>query len=77
MAAMHSSHVNAKMAEAAKKTKSGLYDQLKDSPWVINDFVNATYGFGSAKEMNEDMKRDWLDQFTMQDVEVAYENGFL
>ena len=39
------------------KFKSGLYDLLIDTPKVMDAFINATCGLGTAKSMDEDMKK--------------------
>lgn len=59
------------------KFKSGLYDLLIDTPKVMDAFINATCGLGTAKSMNEGMKRDWLDQFTADDVLILWNSGWM
>lgn len=59
------------------KFKSGLYDELVDTPKVMNAFINATCGFGTADSMDESMKRDWLDQFTADDVLIMWNGGWM
>ena len=59
------------------KFKSGLYDLLKDTPKVMDAFINATCGLGTAKSMDESMKRDWLDQFTDDDVLMLWNSGWM
>lgn len=59
------------------KIKSGLYDELVDTPKVMNAFINATCGLGTAENMDEDMKRDWLDQFTSDDVLMMWNSGWM
>lgn len=59
------------------KIKSGLYDELIDTPKVMDAFINATCGLGTAKSMDEDMKRDWLDQFTADDVLMLWNSGWM
>ena len=57
--------------------KSGLYDELVDTPKVMNAFINATCGLDTAGSMDESMKRDWLDQFTADDVIMMWNNGWM
>lgn len=59
------------------KFKSGLYDLLIDTPKVMDAFINATCGLGTAASMDEDMKRNWLDQFTPDDVTMLWNNGWM
>ena len=57
--------------------KSGLYDLLIDIPRVMNAFINATCGLGTAASMDNDMKRKWLDQFTEDDVIMLWNSGWM
>ncbi len=59
------------------KIKSGLYDELVNTPKVMNAFINATCGLGTADSMDDDMKRDWLDQFTTDDVLMMWNSGWM
>ena len=59
------------------KFKSGLYDLLIDTPKVMDAFINATCGLGTAASMDEDMKRNWLDQFTPDDVIMLWGSGWM
>lgn len=59
------------------KFKSGLYDELIDTPKLMDAFINATCGLGTAKSMDEGMKRDWLDQFTADDVLMLWNSGWM
>lgn len=59
------------------KFKSGLYDLLIDTPKVMDAFINATCGLGTAKSMDEGMKRNWLDQFTDDDVLMLWNSGWV
>lgn len=59
------------------KFKSGLYDLLIDTPKVMDAFINATCGLGTAKSMDEDMKKDWLAQFTDDDVLMLWNSGWM
>ena len=60
-----------------EKLKSNLYDILSVEPIVMDAFINATCGVGTASSMNDDMKRDWLDQFTFDDVVMMWNNGMM
>lgn len=59
------------------KFRSGLYDLLIDTPKLMDAFINATCGLGTAKWMDENMKRDWLDQFTDDDVLMLWNSGWM
>lgn len=59
------------------KLKSNLYDTLSIEPVVMDAFINATCGLGTAASMNDDMKRKWLDQFTFDDVVMMWNNGMM
>lgn len=59
------------------KLKSNLYDILSVEPIVMDAFINATCGLGTASSMNDGMKRDWLDQFTFDDVVIMWNNGMM
>lgn len=59
------------------KFKSGLYDILVVEPVVMDAFINATCGLGTAPAMDDDMKRDWLDQFTFDDVLMLWNSGWM
>lgn len=59
------------------KFKSGLYDILAVEPVVMDAFINATCGLGTATAMDDDMKRDWLDQFTFDDVLMLWNSGWM
>lgn len=59
------------------KFKSGLYDLLIETPKLMDAFINATCGLGTAKSMDEGMKRDWLDQFTDDDVLMLWNSGWM
>lgn len=59
------------------KLKSNLYDTLSVEPIVMDAFINATCGLGTASSMDESMKRDWLDQFTFDDVVMMWNNGMM
>ena len=54
--------------------KSGLFEKLSPVPELRDRFIDATLGLGCAESMTDDMKRDWIDQFTMDDVEYYWAN---
>lgn len=59
------------------KFKSGLYDLLIGTPKVMDAFINATCGLGTAPAMDDDMKCDWFDQSTFDDVIMLWNSGWM
>ena len=64
---------------AAKRAprESSLYERLSPVPELRDRIIDATLGLGCAESMTDDMKRDWLDQFTMDDMEFYWANGLV
>lgn len=54
-----------------------LYDMLKFNMGLVDSFINCMNGFGSATTMTEQQKRDFLDCYSMDNVEILYENDFI
>ncbi len=54
-----------------------LYDMLKFNMGLVDSFINCMNGFGSAATMTEQQKRDFLDCYSLDDVEILYENDFI
>ena len=58
---MYRSCIYERTDDNGMKLQSNLYDTLSIEPVVMDAFINATCGLGTAPAMNDDMKRKWLD----------------
>ena len=54
-----------------------LYDRMKHMPTLMNRFIDATGGFGLSQRMSEDEKRDYMSDYTEDDVREAYDMDFI
>lgn len=62
---------------ADDKKKSGLYDTMKFNMGLVDSFIDCMKGYGSARTMTEQQKRDFLDNYTMDDMEILYAYNFI
>lgn len=65
------------MADDKKKKKLSLYDRMKCNMVLVDNFINCMNGYGSAATMTEQQKRDFVNQYTIEDVEILYYNDFI
>ena len=65
------------MADDKKKKKLSLYDRMKCNMVLVDNFINCMKGYGSAATMTEQQKRDFLDNYTMDDMEILYAYNFI
>lgn len=65
------------MADDKKKKKLSLYDRMKCNMVLVDNFINCMNGYGSAAAMTEQQKRDFVNQYTIEDVEILYYNDFI
>lgn len=54
-----------------------LYDRMKHQKVLVNRFIDATGGLGRSRNMSEDEKRDYMSNYTEDDVRLAYEMDFI
>lgn len=65
------------MADDKKKKKLSLYDRMKCNMVLVDNFINCMKGYGSAATMTEQQKRDFVNKYTIEDVEILYYNNFI
>lgn len=59
------------------KKKLSLYDRMKCNMVLVDNFINCMKGYGSARTMTEQQKRDFVNKYTIEDVEILYYNNFI
>ena len=59
------------------KKELSLYDRMKCNMVLVDNFINCMKGYGSARTMTEQQKRDFVNKYTIEDVEILYYNNFI
>ena len=59
------------------KKELSLYDRMKCNMVLVDNFINCMKGYGSARAMTEQQKRDFVNKYTIEDVEILYYNDFI
>ena len=65
------------MDDDKNKKKLSLYDRMKCNMVLVDNFINCMNGYGSAATMTEQQKRDFVNQYTIEDVEILDYNDFI
>ncbi|MFR0556440.1 hypothetical protein PSRA_0328 [Pseudoscardovia radai] len=64
-------------APTEKREKLSLYDRIKCNMGLVDNFINCMNGFGSAARMTEQEKRDFVNRYSIEDIEILYMYDFI
>lgn len=67
----------AQAEQAEQREKLSLYDRIKFNMGLVDSFINCMNGFGSAARMTEQEKRDFVNRYSIEDVEILYMYDFI
>lgn len=63
--------------QTERREKLSLYDRIKCNMGLVDNFINCMNGFGSAARMTEQEKRDFVNRYSIEDVEILYMYDFI
>lgn len=63
--------------QTEQREKLSLYDRVKFNMGLVDNFINCMNGYGSAAGMTEQEKRDFVNQYSIEDMEILYMYDFI